>query len=193
MPEDLFLNDVLPYAVFDEPRDPWRAEFLERARPLVKDARTASEAAQRLNRDLFNLINVHYNTGRKRPNQSARESIALGQAIMSFNVAALPVSMSGMVASFGVPPTTVATGIVMYSLAVAGLVFQAMVRRADRDGRFFHRRLRHAGADGEDEASPPGSARNNSPARRASLRTKSPPGARGPSPTSGTTWNPGSG
>ncbi len=58
----------------------------------------------------------------------ARESwipmitIALGQAIMSFNVAALPVSMSGMVASFGVPPTTVATGIVMYSLAVAGLV-----------------------------------------------------------------------
>ncbi|MBL8660887.1 MAG: MFS transporter [Rhodospirillales bacterium] len=49
-------------------------------------------------------------------------AISLGQAIMSFNVAALPVSMSGMVASFGVPPTTVATGIVMYSLAVAGLV-----------------------------------------------------------------------
>ena len=49
-------------------------------------------------------------------------AICLGQAIMSFNVAALLVSMSGMVASFGVPPTTVATGIVMYSLAVAGLV-----------------------------------------------------------------------
>lgn len=49
-------------------------------------------------------------------------TIALGQSIMSYNVAALPVSMSGMVASFGVPPTTVATGIVMYSLAVAGLV-----------------------------------------------------------------------
>lgn len=49
-------------------------------------------------------------------------AIALGQVIMSFNVAALPVSMSGMVASFGVPPTTVATGIVMYSLSVAGLV-----------------------------------------------------------------------
>jgi predicted MFS family arabinose efflux permease len=49
-------------------------------------------------------------------------TIALGQAIMSFNVASLPVSLSGMVASFGVPPTTVATGIVMYSLAVAGFV-----------------------------------------------------------------------
>ena len=58
----------------------------------------------------------------------ARESwvpmiaIALGQAIMSFNVASLPVSISGMVQSFGVPPTTVGTAIVMYSLAVAGFV-----------------------------------------------------------------------
>jgi predicted MFS family arabinose efflux permease len=49
-------------------------------------------------------------------------AIALGQAIMSFNVASLPVSLGGMVASFGVPPTTIATGIVMYSLAVAGFV-----------------------------------------------------------------------
>lgn len=49
-------------------------------------------------------------------------AIALGQMLMSFNVAALPVSLSGMVASFGVPPTTIATGIVMYSLAVAGFV-----------------------------------------------------------------------
>ncbi|MBR0683577.1 MFS transporter [Roseomonas eburnea] len=49
-------------------------------------------------------------------------AIALGQVLMSFNVAALPVSLAGMVASFEVPPTTVATGIVMYSLSVAGFV-----------------------------------------------------------------------
>lgn len=49
-------------------------------------------------------------------------AIALGQACMSFNVAALPVSMGGMVQSFNVPPTTVGTGIVLYSLAVAGFV-----------------------------------------------------------------------
>ena len=49
-------------------------------------------------------------------------AIALGQVLMSFNVASLPVAMSGMVNSFGVPPTTVATGIVAYSLAVAGFV-----------------------------------------------------------------------
>ncbi|MCA6106532.1 MFS transporter [Bradyrhizobium sp. CNPSo 4026] len=49
-------------------------------------------------------------------------AIALGQMIMSFNVASLPVAMGGMVNSFGVPPTTVATGIVAYSMLVAGFV-----------------------------------------------------------------------
>ena len=49
-------------------------------------------------------------------------AIALGQAIMSFNVASLPVAMGGMVESFRVPPTTVATGIVAYSMLVAGFV-----------------------------------------------------------------------
>src|SRR5262245_2371827 len=49
-------------------------------------------------------------------------AIALGQVLMSFNVASLPVALSGMVASFNVPPTTVATGIVTYGMAVAGLV-----------------------------------------------------------------------
>jgi MFS family permease len=49
-------------------------------------------------------------------------AIALGQVLMSFNVASLPVAMGGMVKSFNVPPTTVATGIVMYSMLVAGFV-----------------------------------------------------------------------
>ena len=48
--------------------------------------------------------------------------IAMGQALMSFNVAALPVSMSGMVKSFNTAPTTVGTAIVMYSLGVSGFV-----------------------------------------------------------------------
>lgn len=63
-----------------------------------------------------------------RPESEAFESwvpmivIAMGQALMSFNVAALPVSMSGMVNSFNTPPTTVGTAIVMYSLGVSGFV-----------------------------------------------------------------------
>ena len=48
--------------------------------------------------------------------------IAMGQMLMSFNVAALPVSMSGMVASFETQPTTVGTAIVLYSLGVSGFI-----------------------------------------------------------------------
>jgi MFS family permease len=46
----------------------------------------------------------------------------LAQVLMSFNVAALPVSLGGMVEDFGVPPTTVSTAIVTYGIAVAALV-----------------------------------------------------------------------
>lgn len=80
VPEDVFLNDVLPYAVFDETREGWRKDFLEKAGPIVKDAKTATEAVQALNKEFFNLVKVHYNTGRKAPNQSPSESAALGKA-----------------------------------------------------------------------------------------------------------------
>jgi len=79
-PVELFHNDVLPYAVLDETREPWREDFYERCSAIVEGATTASEAAQRLNRALFNQINVHYNTGRKKPNQSPSESVAQGRA-----------------------------------------------------------------------------------------------------------------
>jgi MFS family permease len=46
----------------------------------------------------------------------------LGQILMSFNVAALPVSIGGMVDDFGAPPTAVSTAIVMYGIGVAALV-----------------------------------------------------------------------
>lgn len=80
IPEEIFLNDVLPYAVFDEPRDPWRADFMAKAAPIVEGAQTSSEAAQRLNRQFFKLINTHYDPGRKRTNQSPKESIEQGKA-----------------------------------------------------------------------------------------------------------------
>ncbi len=46
----------------------------------------------------------------------------LAQMLMSFNVAALPVSIGGMVEDFSVPPTAVSTAIVTYGLVVAALV-----------------------------------------------------------------------
>ncbi len=44
------------------------------------------------------------------------------QVLMSFNVAALPVSLGGMADTFDVPVTTVSSTIVVYGLAVAALV-----------------------------------------------------------------------
>jgi len=75
VPERMFFNEVLPYASLDEPRDPWRADFYPMASNIVRHCKTATEAAQALNRELFKQLNVHYNLGRKRTNQSPRESI----------------------------------------------------------------------------------------------------------------------
>ena len=83
VPEALFFNDVLPYAVFDETREPWRADFYAKIVPLVAGAESATDAAQWLNRDFFNLVNVHYSTERAAPNQSPSESIASGKASCS--------------------------------------------------------------------------------------------------------------
>ncbi|MFC4137450.1 MULTISPECIES: MFS transporter [unclassified Microbacterium] len=46
----------------------------------------------------------------------------LAQVLMSFNVAALPISLGGMVQDFEVPPTVASSTIVVYGLAVAALV-----------------------------------------------------------------------
>ncbi|MED5802131.1 MFS transporter [Gordonia sp. Z-3] len=46
----------------------------------------------------------------------------LAQVMMSFNVAALPVSLGGMVEDFDVAPTVASTTIVVYGLVVAALV-----------------------------------------------------------------------
>ena len=80
LPERTFLNDVLPYASLDEPRDLWRANFFRIGTELVANCKTATEAAQTLNRELFNRIKVHYNTARRRTNQSPSESIDQGKA-----------------------------------------------------------------------------------------------------------------
>lgn len=80
VPENVFLNDVLPYASLDETRESWRADFLNLCRPLVKDSQTATQAVQAINGQFFKIINVHYNTGRKAPNQSPSESRKLGMA-----------------------------------------------------------------------------------------------------------------
>jgi hypothetical protein len=80
LPEAIFLNDVLPYANLDEARDPWRKQLRELCLPLVKDCKTADEAAQKLNSTIFRKLNVRYSTQRKKACQSPKESIDQGLA-----------------------------------------------------------------------------------------------------------------
>ena len=78
--DELFLNYVVPYAQADETRESWRPSMLRDFLSLVRTCETPGEAAQALNRAIFNKVNVHYSTGRKRALASPSESIAQGKA-----------------------------------------------------------------------------------------------------------------
>ncbi|MFO0952854.1 MAG: transglutaminase domain-containing protein [Isosphaeraceae bacterium] len=80
VPDEIFLDAVLPHASLTEPRDPLRAEFHARYRDLVRDSKSTGEAADRLNRAVFADYSVSYNTRRVRPVQSSRETISQGMA-----------------------------------------------------------------------------------------------------------------
>lgn len=83
IPDDLFLNDVLPYATLDESRDDWRASFLERFRKQVEGCKTASEAAVKLTVGIEKELGVKYSTKRRAANQGPAESIELKMASCS--------------------------------------------------------------------------------------------------------------
>ena len=105
IPEDVFLDNVLAYANLDETRDPWRKELYDLCMPLVKDCKTASEAAQLLNRTMFPKLKVKYSTGRKKAKQSPRESIETGLA----SCTGLSILLSDACRSVAVPARLVGT------------------------------------------------------------------------------------
>lgn len=80
IPDELFFNNVLPYANLDEKRDPWRKEFFDRCMPMIKDCKTPTEATQKLNSELFKTLKLRYAPQRRAPNLSPAESIAQGNA-----------------------------------------------------------------------------------------------------------------
>jgi predicted esterase len=80
IPEEMFFNDVLPYFNVDETRESWRGKLYEICSPIVADCQTPSEAAQRLNEQLFTKIGVKYSTARNKANQSPSESMEQGLA-----------------------------------------------------------------------------------------------------------------
>lgn len=80
VPEDVFFNDVLPYASLNEPRDDWREDFFNRFSQHVKGAKTQREALELVNKHIVKEVKVEYNTKRKRADQSPYESMEQGMA-----------------------------------------------------------------------------------------------------------------
>jgi len=78
LPRDIFLNDVLPYASLTEEREAWRPKMREKCAALVAGCKTPGDAARRLNERIYGLFKVHYQTGRRRPDQAPGETISCG-------------------------------------------------------------------------------------------------------------------
>jgi predicted esterase len=78
--EELFLNEILPYANINETREAWRKELRELSLPMVEGAKTITEATIKLNQQLFPKVKVKYSTQRKKANQSPSESMSTGLA-----------------------------------------------------------------------------------------------------------------
>ena len=103
--EQMFLNNILPYASVSERREKWRKDFYQRFTTTVADAKTPSEAAVLLNQTIFQELGVKYSTQRKRADQGPYESIENGTA----SCTGLSILLIDACRSVGVPARFVGT------------------------------------------------------------------------------------
>ncbi len=76
MPQEIFLNDVLPYASLNERRDNWRADFHRRFIKIARKSKTIDQAVLALNKYVFKTLHVSYSADKRpKPDQSPYESI----------------------------------------------------------------------------------------------------------------------
>ncbi|MCA9404676.1 MAG: transglutaminase domain-containing protein, partial [Candidatus Omnitrophica bacterium] len=81
VPQDIFLNYVLPYVNINETREPWRRYFFEKYAGLARDQDSMGAAASFLNLRIFTDHGITYNLKtRPKPDQSPRETMAAGVA-----------------------------------------------------------------------------------------------------------------
>ncbi|MCR5183614.1 MAG: transglutaminase-like domain-containing protein [Opitutales bacterium] len=80
LPDAIFLEYVLPYISVGETADPWREGFVKMLLPRVADCETATQVAERLNNELWDLVDVHYSPLRDKPDQSPFHSMRIRKA-----------------------------------------------------------------------------------------------------------------
>jgi len=81
VPEEVFLNDVLPHCFLDERRQPWRALLYDRFVERAHRAASIEDAVMMLNQQVFAELDVRYHpTKRPHNNMSVAECIDCGYA-----------------------------------------------------------------------------------------------------------------
>lgn len=79
-PDEIYREYVLPYSVIREERDDWRKMFMDKFRPLIAGCTNCYDAAVQLDRKIWGIVNVHYNTKRDQARQSPFHSMRIGMA-----------------------------------------------------------------------------------------------------------------
>lgn len=106
VPWEVYENDVLPYAVVNEPRDEWREQFRNLFAPLVSSCKTGREAALTVAACIQKTLHVKYSTERRVPHQGVKESLESGKVsctgqsillICALRSIGIPARMAGVV------------------------------------------------------------------------------------------------
>lgn len=106
VPEDIFLNYVLPYVNVSETRDSWRRYFLEKYGAAARKKHTVAAIAGFLNRQVFNDHGITYNLQKRpRADQSPRETIKAGIA----SCTGQSIMIADALRSLGIPARVVGT------------------------------------------------------------------------------------
>lgn len=99
VPEDIFFNDVLPYAALNERRDNWREDFHQRFSKHVAGKTTLLEAISAVNTSIKDEVKVDYSTQRKKADQSPYESMESNKA----SCTGLSILLTDAFRSVGIP------------------------------------------------------------------------------------------
>ncbi|MFT5494675.1 MAG: hypothetical protein ACI9TH_000066 [Kiritimatiellia bacterium] len=106
VPEDIFLNYVLPYACLDERRDAWREKFFTRFQEHARRSASIEDCVVSMNRLVFDTYDVQYHpTKRPHNNMSALESIECGFA----SCTGLSIMIVSALRAVGIPARIVGT------------------------------------------------------------------------------------
>ncbi len=105
IPEDIFLNFLLPYVSLNERRDNWRQDFHNRFSTIIKNTSSIYDAVALLNQNIYDNVGVIYSTDRPKADQSPYESIDAGMA----SCTGLSILLIDACRSVGIPARFVGT------------------------------------------------------------------------------------